>query len=74
MSRVRRWAGVADETTDTHTHVIMWETPSGDVEMWRVPLERFPVLPRDGDVVRVRICPRRLRITVFDRRGRQRRP
>ena len=72
MSIVHRWVGVCDETTDTHTHIIMSETPSGDIEMWRVPLERLPVLPRDGDIVRVRICPRRARWTVYDRQGRGR--
>lgn len=72
MSRVHRWAGVADETTATHTHIIMRDTPSGDDELWRIPLHRLPVPVQDGDIVRVRICPRRLRVTVFDRQGRRR--
>lgn len=69
MSRVRRWAGVCEELSTEHAHVIMWETPTGDVEVWAIPLERLLVKPRHGDIVRVRICPRRIRMTVLDRMG-----
>lgn len=72
MSRIHRWAGTVEEMTDQHVHVVMRETPSGDIEMWTIPQDKFPAPPQHGDIVRIRICPRRLRLTLTDRQGRTR--
>ena len=72
MSRVHRWLGTVEELTDTHAYVVMRVTPDRTGEMWVIPLRRMPEGLLLGHVVEIRVCPRKVKVSLVQRDGKKR--